>query len=201
MPLPFMLAAAAAGSNLLGTYYQNEQNKEMGAETRAWQQHMASTAHQREVNDLRAAGLNPILSAAGGGAPVPQGATPTMENMGDSVSKGLETALAIRMQNKELEGKDAQIANLNAETSNKEKTSKLLLAQTAATARDVEQKTLQNDLLSKTLPAMIKKANAEGDWSEVNQIMGVINSGASSAGQLVNPAGLIRNILPLKGKK
>lgn len=46
------------------------------AKNRDWQQYMSDTAHQREVRDLKAAGLNPVLSAMGGqGAAVTSGAT------------------------------------------------------------------------------------------------------------------------------
>lgn len=43
--------------------------------SRDWQEYLSNTAHQREVYDLIAAGLNPVLSASLGGSSTPSGAT------------------------------------------------------------------------------------------------------------------------------
>ena len=51
-------------------------NASEAAKNRDWQAMMSNTAHQREVKDLIAAGLNPVLSAMNGnGAAVTSGAT------------------------------------------------------------------------------------------------------------------------------
>ena len=69
--------ASSAGSlyansrNVKANRFANDVNYAIAQANNEAQIQLANTAHQREVFDLRAAGLNPILSAGGSGAATP----------------------------------------------------------------------------------------------------------------------------------
>lgn len=75
--------AWSAGQAQIQREWQEQQNAKAmafnqneAAKNRNWQEMLSNTAHQREVKDLMAAGLNPVLSAMNGnGASVGSGAT------------------------------------------------------------------------------------------------------------------------------
>lgn len=73
-------------------------NAAEAAKNRDWQQMMSNTAHQREIQDLKAAGLNPVLSVTGGnGAPVTSGSAASGVTSGGAMAdadQSANTALA-----------------------------------------------------------------------------------------------------------
>lgn len=68
---------ASAYMSYRGQQTANKQNLQEADRNRQWQERMSSTSHQREVADLKKAGLNPVLSAHGG-ASTPGGAQGTV---------------------------------------------------------------------------------------------------------------------------
>lgn len=88
-------AFAGAIGNVVGSLFsaksQAQTNKANASQAQSqmdFQERMSNTSHQREVQDLKAAGLNPILSA-NAGASTPGGAMATFQNPYQNLSNDL----------------------------------------------------------------------------------------------------------------
>jgi len=123
---PILGAGIGAIGSIIGGNDANNANRDIMNQNLAFQREMSSTAYQRAVADMRAAGINPMLAAQVGGASTPPGATAQMQNvLGPAVSSAMQTAMATT----QLDQLKANVEKTMAETQQVEAGTKLTLAQ------------------------------------------------------------------------
>jgi len=114
--------ANVAGSALqfLGVKETNKAQVGLGQDQMAFQERMSSTAYQRAMEDMRTAGLNPILAYSQGGASTPGGAMPVISNpyagaanMFQSTASGIKDLAQADLADASAENQKAQAAATN----------------------------------------------------------------------------------------
>lgn len=126
--------------SLLGGSRQNRASAREAQRNRDFQERMSSTSHQREVADLRAAGLNPILSA-NAGASTPGGAMAQFTNVGESA---VNSAIAARRMSEEV--KVQQQMQKQIKSTAYKHTNEGILADTLAAESNTRTSQLQQEL-------------------------------------------------------
>lgn len=149
---PWLAVGGSIAATALGV---REANK-----NRAFQKEMSSTAHQREVADLEAAGINPMLSAHGSGASTPQGNMADFSELSNAVGKALavkqaQANILLTRANSAESVRRGELATAQAQAIGEGGTTfNLQVAQTAVANANAEQ-------IRTMMPQLLEKAQAE----------------------------------------
>jgi len=196
---PWLTAAGGA----LGAMGAQDFNAEQAQQNRSFQENMANTSYQRRVEDLKAAGLSPMLAYSQGGAAVPTGGqASTAANVGEASASAGSTARQIninreqalsqiQLQEQQQNLLGSQALNYDADTSLKQ--------YELANMMPERVRNLMQDTLTKGAYARASIANSRTTEYLLPEAMKKGSAWASQAGTAAAYGGLVKQNTPNVG--
>ena len=94
---PIIAGGITALGSYLGGRKRNKAQIGVAQDQMSFQERLSNTAYQRQMADMKKAGLNPILAGKMGGASTPPGAMPNITDaITPAINTGLTTATTVR---------------------------------------------------------------------------------------------------------
>lgn len=147
---PWSAAAAAAGGSLVsGLLSQRSADKSM-----RFQADQTSTGYQRAMEDMRRAGLNPMLAAKLGPASSGSGAQTTFPDIGRAVSSGFQAAKADVERKRVEELTPIEAAKMSQEVVNLEQTEEQIVQNVNKLKAEINKIGVEIDIKTLSLPEL-----------------------------------------------
>lgn len=153
---------AKVGGSLLGGVLANKGAKSAASTQMRFQKQSAQKGYQWAVNDMKKAGINPMLAYQQGGSSALSGASFRPENV---IGPAVSTAMQTERLNQELKNMAATVTNTEQQTKTQKAIANAQLADAAYKISSARNMAMQTQLISTRMPQAQTFKNVDQHWS------------------------------------